>query len=477
MTESNRAQQPRPSADTIANARRSLEQHLGSSRVLAEAEACAAYGGDESGHPATSPDLVALAESMDDVARVLEVAAATQCPVTPRAAGTGKSGGAIPIQGGIVLSLMGMNRIKEVDRHEGVAVVEPGVILEELQRAVEAEGLFYPPDPNSQDKCTLGGNVAENAGGPRAFKYGVTREYVLGLDVALVGGERLHVGRRTRKGVTGYDVTALIVGSEGTLGVVGDITLKLVPKPPVVLMLMLMFTDVRRAAAAVTTIGDAGVQARCVEILDPLTLDAMRAAGHQFPAAANALLFVELDGDEATCLRHADMTAEACTKAGAVDVQVARDAEQRERLWSTRREMSHVVKKLTRHKFSEDIVVPRSRMAELLERVERFTSAEQVRWLAYGHAGDGNLHVNYLWNEPEERPAVERAVIQLFRDTVELGGSLSGEHGIGLTKQPYLPIEQSPQLIALQQRLKSQFDPKGLLNPGKIFGVGRHRDC
>lgn len=468
---------PPHSSKRAAVARQRLTQHLGSSRVLADAEACQAYASDESGLPGRTPDVVVVADNVELVARVLEVAEECETFVTPRAAGTGKSGGAIPIQGGIVLSLMGMNRIKEIDKKEAVAVVEPGVILADLQRAVEAEGLFYPPDPNSQDDCTLGGNVAENAGGPRAFKYGVTRDYVLGMDVILVGGRRVHVGRRTRKGVTGYDLAALMVGSEGTLGVIGDITLKLIPKPPMVLALMAMFRGVQEAAAAVTTIGEAGVMPRCVEMLDPLTLGAMRAAGHAFPSAANALLFIELDGDDADCLRQAERTVDACHRAGAVDVLVAKDAEQRERLWKTRREMSHVIKTLSRHKLSEDIVVPRSRMAELLDRIERFTQQERVRWLAYGHAGDGNLHVNYLWDEPEERPAVDRAVAQLFRDTVSLDGTLSGEHGIGLTKAPYLELEQSSELIALQRSIKSQFDPQGLLNPGKIFAPAGHRAC
>lgn len=467
---------PSPS-EPSAQARLALEQRLGESRVLSGIEACAAYAKDESGLAGRTPDLVALVDSPEQVQQVLEVATRANCFVTPRAAGTGKSGGAIASQGGIVLSLLGMNRIKEIDRREGIAIVEPGVVLAELQRAVEAEGLFYPPDPNSLDECTIGGNVAENAGGPRAFKYGVTRDYVLGLDVVLMGGERLHVGRRTRKGVTGYDLTALLVGSEGTLGVIGDVTLKLIPKPQAVLMLVALFGDVRRAAAAVTTIGEAGVLPRCVEILDPLTLGAMRDAGHEFPAAARALLFIELDGDEASCLRQAEMADEACRKAGAVDVLLARDSEQRESLWRTRREMSNVIKKLTRHKLSEDVVVPRSRMADLLERVERCTERERVRWLAYGHAGDGNLHVNYLWNEPEEVPAVQRAIAQLFRDTVELKGTLSGEHGIGLTKAPYLELEQSAAAIELQRRIKIQFDPRGLLNPGKIFAGSRHRDC
>lgn len=463
--------------ERLAVARQKLVDALGSSRVLSDDAECQKYAGDESGAPSRTPDLVVLADSLDQVAKVLEIAAQTAVYVTPRAAGTGKSGGAIPIGGGIVLSMMGMNRIKEIDRQEGIAVVEPGVILADLQRAVEAEGLFYPPDPNSQDECSLGGNVAENAGGPRAFKYGVTRDYVLGLDVALVGGKRLHVGRRTRKGVTGYDLTALLVGSEGTLGVIGDITLKLVPKPQSVVALMAMFGNVRAAASAVTCIGDVGVTPRCVEMLDPLTLGAMRAAGHVFPAAANALLFIELDGDESHCSRQAEMTADACRRAAAVDVLVAEDEAQRERLWKTRREMSHVIKSMSRRKISEDIVVPRSRMAELLERVERHTEMERVRWLAYGHAGDGNLHVNYLWDEPEERPSVDRAVAQLFRDTIELDGTLSGEHGIGITKLPYLGLEQSAEVIELQRGIKSRFDPTGLLNPGKIFAPHAHRNC
>ncbi|HEY5959791.1 MAG TPA: FAD-linked oxidase C-terminal domain-containing protein, partial [Polyangiaceae bacterium] len=424
-----------------------------------------------------TPDLVALVNDFDQVSRVLEVAEATHSFVTPRAAGTGKSGGALALQGGVVLSLQGFNRIKDIDRQEGIAVVEPGVVLADLQKAVEAEGLFYPPDPNSQDECTLGGNVAENAGGPRAFKYGVTRDYVLGMQVALMGGQRLSLGRRTRKGVTGYDLTALLVGSEGTLGVIGDITLKLIPKPPVVMALMAFFLDVRRASACVTTIGEAGVMPRCIEMLDRLTLDAMRAAGHDFPAAAQALLIIEVDGDEAHCERQADMTEAACSKAGAIAVTIARDEERRERIWRTRREMSHAIKKLTKHKMSEDVVVPRSRMPELLERVERCAERERIQWLAYGHAGDGNLHVNYLWNEPDERPRVDRAIAQLFRDTVELQGTLSGEHGIGVTKAPYLSLEQSDAVIALQQRIKAQFDPKGLLNPGKIFPSAGHRNC
>lgn len=464
-------------ATAIDAARRELEKGLGPSKVQSDPRVCEACRFDESGFEGKLPDLVACVRDMEDVTAVLKTAAKYSIPVTPRAAGTGKTGGALPVQGGIVLNLQGMNQIKDIDRAEGTAVVEPGVILADLQRAVEAEGWFYPPDPNSFETCTLGGNIAENAAGPRAFKYGATRDYTIGLEVALMGGQRLSLGRKTRKGVTGYDMTSLFVGSEGTLGVVGDITLKLIPKPPHVLMLMALFPSAQVAAQSVAIIGQSGLHPRCIEILDGQTLDVMRAAGHAFDSRANALLFIELDGDEAYCFSQAEMTADACMKAGAVDVLVAQDAAQRDRLWATRREMSLVIKKLTKRKLSEDIVVPRTRLGELLGRVEKATAAERVRWLAYGHAGDGNLHVNYLWNEPDEVPAVERAIERLFYDTVELGGTLSGEHGIGLTKQPYLHLEQSAELIELQRRLKALFDPADLLNPGKIFPRRSHGSC
>lgn len=466
-----------PDESAIEEAKKELSRRLGVSKVLTDPRICDSYRFDESGFEGVLPAMVAQVTSLEEAQLVLKVAASQGVPTTPRAAGTGKTGGALPVYGGIVLGLQGMNQIKEIDRDEGIAVVEPGVILADLQREVEALGWFYPPDPNSYETCTLGGNVAENAAGPRAFKYGATRDYVIGLDVALMGGQRLKLGRRTRKGVTGYDMTSLFVGSEGTLGVIGDITLKLIPKPLEVMTMMALFPDVRVAASAVSRFGTAGLLPRCIEILDGQTLEAMRAAGHAFDTRAQALLFIELDGDEAFCLSQAEMTAEQCMKAGALDVLVAQDKAQRDRLWATRREMSLAIKKLTKKKLSEDIVVPRTRMCELLERVERTTEREAVRWLAYGHAGDGNLHVNYLWNEAEEKPAVDRAIEQLFRDTLELGGTLSGEHGIGLTKQPYLELEQSPQLIEIQRRLKALFDPDELLNPGKIFPRHSHGSC
>jgi glycolate oxidase len=355
-----------------------------------------------------------------------------------------------------------------------VAVVEPGVKLQDLHRAVEREGWFYPPDPNSLDKCALGGNVAENAGGPRAFKYGVTRDYVLGMEALLIGGERLRVGRRTIKGVTGYDLTGLLVGSEGTLAVLGDITVRLIPRPPLVQTLLALFVGVRPAALAVGRIIASGLVPRCLELMDAGTLDALRNAGNAIDGRAGAMLLIEVDGDHADCSAQAEQVGNACSAEGAVSVVLARNEDDRERLWSARREMSPAVRRLAEHKFSEDIVVPRQRIAELLDRVASHGERTGVRSVAYGHAGDGNLHVNFLYDDPSERPAVDMAIERLFRDVVSLGGTLTGEHGIGVLKAPYLGLEQSVELIEVQQRIKSVFDPQGLLNPGKIFS-GRAR--
>ena len=468
---------PRPSASARDKARRLLEQALGPSKLITSREGCETYARDDSETEPSTPDAVVLAESSDDILAALRAAREAEVPITPRAGGTGRTGGSVPVAGGIVLSTLGMKSIKDVDWREGVAVVEPGVVLGELHRAVEAEGWFYPPDANSLASCCLGGNVAENAGGPRAFKYGSTRDYVLGLEAFLVGGQRLNVGRRTMKGVTGYDVTSLLVGSEGTLAVFGDLTLSLIPKPETVMTLMALFSDVRAASKSVEQMTGSGLLPRCIEMLDSLTLDAMRRAGNPIDQRAGAMLLIEVDGDEASCERQAERVALSCEKAGVLEVLVAQDASQRERLWAARRDMSHAIRKLTKKKLSEDVVVPRRAISTLLDKVAAFTETERVRHLTYGHAGDGNLHVNFLWDEPDEVPAVERCVRKLFEAVVELGGTLTGEHGIGVLKAPYLPLEQSAELIALQKDLKRVFDPQGLLNPGKIFPAGPHHAC
>jgi len=457
-------------------ARSLLTAGLGVSRVLTEPGACEHFRRDESEVIGSLPDAVVLASEASDIDETLRVAREVGIAVTPRSGGTGKVGGCVSLASGIVLDTSSMSKIKDIDSVEGIAVVEPGVKLADLQSAVEAAGWFYPPDPNSLEDCMLGGNIATNAAGPRAFKYGPTRDYVIGLTAHLIGGERLQLGRRTRKGVTGYDMTSLVVGSEGTLAVVSEIALKLLPKPEATLALLALFDGVFDAARAVSAVTRSGVLPRCIELFDATTLGAMRQAGNAIAERAAAMLLIEVDGTEDSCLTQAEKVSDACTRAKAFDVMVAQNASQRDRVWAARRTMSPAIRKLTAFKMSEDIVVGSQKVPELVARVERYTEQHKIRWLVYGHAGDGNLHVNYLWDDPADKPKIDAAIGQLFLDTIELGGTLSGEHGIGVLKAPYLELEQSSALIELQKKLKSVFDPQWLLNPGKIFQLG-HGSC
>jgi glycolate oxidase len=453
-----------------------LVRSLGDSKVHGDPVAREAASHDESEAESALPDAVVIAESQADIVTVLRIAQLHGVPVTPRAGGTGRSGGAIPAAGGIVLSVAKMNQLKHIDRANRLAVVEPGLITGELHRLVEAEGLFYPPDPNSWANCMIGGNVAENAGGPRAFKYGTTRDYVLGLDAYLMGGEVLRVGRKTVKGVTGYDVTSLLVGSEGTLAVFGDITVKLVQNTPELGTLLVLFSDAEAALKAVPVLLETGVVPRCIEFVDEEALVALRNGGASISQSAKGFLLIEIDGlhVESDLMRVGEA---ASALAGVTDVQVAQDAAQRARLWEARRAMSPATRKLAKHKIAEDVVVPRAAMPALLSGVRAIGERERVKHLTYGHAGDGNLHVNFLWNDDSELSAIKSAVSALMDLTLALGGTLSGEHGIGLTKSAYLPREQSQTLIDVQRDLKRVFDPKGLLNPGKIFQAGSHRAC
>ena len=468
---------PRPSAASIDKVRVLLERALGPSKVITDRAACEAYAGDESEQAPVVPDAVVIAASPDDIAKALAAATEAGVPITPRAGGSGKSGGCVPVGGGVVLATHGMRGIVEIDREGLVAVVEPGVILADLHAAVEAEGLFYPPDPNSVKMCALGGNIAENASGPRCFKYGPTRDYVLGLDVVTMDGALLHTGKRTVKGVTGYDVTSLLVGSEGTLAITTRATLKLIPKPESVATILALFEDVNDCGAAVSAIVAARLRPRCIELMDSATLQAVRDRGVAIDARAGAMLLIEVDGSPATCDAEMERVGEACTTARAIDVLVAQDAAQRERLWEARRMLSVATRAMARFKISEDVVVPRPRLPALLRAIGSIAEKTGVRMLSYGHAGDGNLHVNLLWNDESESPHVEEALSSLLHTVVDLGGTLSGEHGIGSSKAHFLPLEQSPELIDLQLRLKSVFDPKGLLNPHKIFPRRGHGSC
>ncbi len=447
-----------------------MERALGQGRVLTDPELLESYARDESEAAPRRPDAVVRTRSTREVAAVMAAAHRHRVPVTPRAGGTGRTGGAVPLAGGIVLAFEQHNQIKGIERDDMIAVVEPGVVTGHLHAAVEEQALFYPPDPNSLSTCALGGNVAENAGGPRALRYGCTRDYVLGMELVTASGEVLQLGKRTVKGVTGYDLTSLIVGSEGTLGVITEITLKLIPKPQAVGTLLVLLPDLMTAGRAVGAALRRGVLPRCVELLDEHTLALVRpSAGLPLDPKARALLLIELDGDEVALERQLEACGNALSDAGALEVLVARHGGERDKLWAARRELSHALRRAAKNKLAEDVVVPRSRIPDLLERCRVISEQQGIAMPAYGHAGDGNIHVNFLWDDASERPRVDQAIKALFEQTLALGGTLSGEHGIGILKAPYLPLEQSPGLIALQERVKQLFDPQGILNPGKIF--------
>jgi glycolate oxidase len=437
---------------------------------LPSGERAAAYEHDESGLGSYPPQAVVLARSPEEVQKVLRYAREHKLPVVPRGAGSGKSGGALAERGGIVLSLEKMDRILEVSRADMVCVVQPGVVLENLQKAVEEQGLFYPPDPNSQAWCTIGGNLAHNAGGPRAVKYGVTSNYVLALEAVLADGTLVRTGHRSWKGVAGYDLTHLLVGSEGTLGIITEATLKLIPLPRRIATLLAFFPSEDQAAAAVQAIFDAGLLPRACELFDG---PSMRAAGSRgpfkFPEGVGGALLVEHDGNGDGVLEELARSGELCDGQGAIEVVAAQDEAQRRKLWETRRMTGVALSELRPFKISEDVAVPRGRLVEMIRAVRGIGEKRGVDTACYGHAGDGNLHVNLLFASARERERGESAVAEVIETAVRLGGTITGEHGVGLAKRRFLPLEQSAAIIALQRRLKQTFDPEDLLNPGKIF--------
>jgi glycolate oxidase len=458
-----------------------LERSLGPSTVLTDPAACAPFARDESETPGVVPPCVVLARDPRDVTVTLAACDDARVPLFPRGGATGRTGGAVPVVPGVVLDTSGLDGTIDLDPRDRTVTVSPGVRTAALQALVEREGWFFPPDPQSAEWCCLGGNVAENAGGPRAFKYGVTRDYVLGLDAVIPNGTTLPIGRRTAKGVTGYDLTALLTGSEGTLAVFTSLTLRVIPRPTEVRTLVCGFPTLTAAGEAVAQIVAGGHTPRCVELLDDICCAVMRAADPDcLPAAAAAVLVLECDGDHPAAVdRAAEGLADAALAAGATSVRRAAAAADREALWAIRRVMSRALRARARAKLSEDIVVPRAQVPRLLDRVRAIAAREQLVMPTYGHAGDGNLHVNVLWDDDHQRPAVDRAIAALFRETLALGGTLTGEHGVGVAKAPFLPWEQPAALIDLQRSIKSAFDPHGILNPGKIFAPGAtsHRAC
>jgi len=459
----------------IDAALKDLARSLGSDRIVTDDEVLQSYAIDESEAAPVLPDAAVRVRSATDVEAVMRSASAHDVPVTARGAGTGRTGGAVPSAGGIVLAFEQMDDILGIERDDMTVTVQPGVVLAQLQAAVEAEGLFYPPDPNSMHTCTLGGNVAENAAGPRTLRYGSTRDYVLGLTAVGADGTRLQTGKQTIKGVTGYDLTSLLVGSEGTLAITTELTLKLIPNPPAIVTMMVLLPDLPTAGRAVGAALSMGLLPRCIEMLDERTLSIVRPqAAVPIMDSARAMLIVELDGEAQALEGQMERCGNAMDDAGALEVLVASHSGERERLWSARRELSRSLRGNAKFKLAEDVVVGRSKIPELIDSCNRISDRHGIEMPSYGHAGDGNIHVNFLWNDEGEKKTVDRAVEDLFERVIELGGTLSGEHGIGILKAPYLSLEQSPQVIALQERIKDLFDPRGILNPGKIF-PGQHR--
>jgi glycolate oxidase len=370
-----------------------------------------------------------------------------------------------------------MDRILEIDEENLVAVVEPGVVTVHLQEEVERRGLFYPPDPASLKTSTIGGNVAECAGGPRAFKYGVTRDYVLGLEVVTPTGEILKTGGKTVKSVTGYDLIRLYTGSEGTLGIITKIFLRLIPKPETKRTMMAVYERLDDAAKTVTLIIKQGIIPVTLELMDDLTIRCMENYLRiGLPLDAEAILIIEVDGPADLVKKQTSQVAEICQSGGAREIKIAENEKEREEIWAARRAVSAAVVQIKPTKISEDIAVPRSQIPNMVRRLKEIASRYNLNLVIFGHAGDGNLHPNILCdqNDPEEMGRVEKAVGELFQAAVKLGGTLSGEHGIGIMKAPYLQLETGDIGYEVMWAIKKALDPNNILNPGKIFGSGRN---
>src|SRR6266576_2097759 len=450
-----------------------LREILDDEIVADDPETVAAHGGDKwfATHP---PEVVVFAKSTADVSKLLQFASREKVPVTARGGGFGYVGGCVPVCGGIALSLMRMNRIKEINFTDAVAIVEPGVFTADLKAAVRAQKLFYPPDPASMKDCTIGGNVATNAGGPRCLKYGVTRNYVVGLEVVLANGDVLRTGGPVHKNKTGFDLIGLFVGSEGLLGIVTEVTLRLLPLPPARATLSAAFATAAQAAEAVQAIFAGGFLPSSLEIADHFTLEAARRdLGKTIVPKGNAHLLVDLDGQEESVRSESAAIRNLLEKRKPNTLEIAIGEADCEKLWALRRAFSNSLRATGLTKLNEDVVVPRSRLVDLMEFAGTLQTRHGFQIACFGHAGDGNIHVNVMVDrynrDAAVRERVDRALDELFAQVLAWGGVITGEHGIGLAKKRWWPDATSEVVRELHRKLKQALDPHGILNPGKFI--------
>ena len=441
--------------------------------LLGSDERAAAYARDETEDFVFPPEVVVKPGSAAEIAEIMKLCNAHKVPVTPRGGGTGLSGGALPVRGGIVLSTERLNRILKIDEVNRQVVTEPGVVTQVLQEAVIEKGLYYPPDPSSRGSCFIGGNIAENAGGPRAVKYGVTKDHVLNLEVVLPTGEIIETGANVVKNATGYNLTQLMVGSEGTLGIVTKIVLKLTTYPPLNLLMLVPFSSAEQACEAVSKILNAGITPSCLEFMecDAIAFTADYLGLHvDIPEGIEAHLLIETDGFELDSLyKECERIADLLSSFEIGDILLGETAAQKEQMWKIRRNISHAVKAKSIYK-EEDTVVPRGELPKLLRGVKAIGERYRFRSVCYGHAGDGNLHVNILRDGMDETAwnyTVKEGIAEIFKLCKSLGGTISGEHGIGYVQRPYLPIVFGKKELELMRALKRIFDPNGILNPEK----------
>jgi glycolate oxidase len=448
-----------------------LREIVGADNVLVDADKVEPYAQDAVKEK-FPPEAVVLPQTAADVAAIMRLANERRFPVTARGGGVGYTGGAVPVDGGIVIGTDRMNQIREINADDLYAVTEPGVTTYTLQQAVEAHGLFYPPDPASYKNSFIGGNIAENAGGIRSAKYGVTKHYVLGLEVVTPTGEIIRTGGRTSKNVVGFDLTGLICGSEGMLGIITEATLRLLPLPAATRTVRATFKTMTAACACVPRFNRARIVPVAIEVLDR---NAIRAVESEFAFGldkdAGALLLVAVDGQVEEVERAALVVEQVLRDGGGYDILAAATREDEEKLWDVRRALSPAIKKFGTMKFNEDVVVPRSRVPELIAQVEEIGQRFQTFVVNFGHAGDGNIHVNFMCDrdDAEAMKRARAAVRETFAVAVNLGGTISGEHGIGYVKAPYIEMALDAATVQAMKRIKQALDPNGILNPGKMF--------